>query len=300
MRDHPILRSYRALIALSFVSLGARPARAQGVPPNWVRSEWIEPFAPFRIVGNIYYVGSRGLASYLITSPQGHILLDTGIEQIGPQILANIATLGFDARDVKIMLQGHAHFDHAAADSLVKARTGAQLVVSGADARVLESGGKADFRFGDSISFPPVKVDRRMRDGERITLGGNTLTAHLTPGHTMGNTTWTMRATEAGQSYDVAFVGSMSINPGVYLAGYAPYPNIATDYARSLSFLATLHPDIFLGPHGSFFHLEEKANRQREGGTPNPFIDPQGYRDLLAEWNRTYQAQLARDRAARP
>jgi metallo-beta-lactamase class B len=211
-------------------------------------------------------------------------------------VLANVTALGFRPEDIKIMLSGHAHFDHVAGDALVKARTGAKVFATEGDARLLESGGKEDFRFGGEISFPPVTVDRRLRDGERVSLGATTLTAHLTPGHTKGNTTWTMRVADGARSYDVVFAASMSINPGVRMANYAPYPSIADDYAKSFVFLETLHPDVFLAPHGGMFHLDEKRKLMEQGAATNPFIDHDGYRAYVAALKKAYLAQLAKDR----
>jgi metallo-beta-lactamase class B len=282
--------------AFAGLALGGQPAASQGVPASAIQPAWLEPAAPFRIVGNVYYVGSRGLACYLIASPAGHVLLDTGLEQVAPMVLDNVATLGFRARDIRVILSGHAHYDHVAGHAYVKSMTGARVYASAPDARLLESGGREDFRFGGEISFPPVTVDHRIADGEQVTVGPTTLTAHLTPGHTKGNTTWTMTVVDSGVRYNVVFAGSMTINPGVHMVNYPPNPGVADDYARSFALLESLHPDIPLGSHGGFFNLDEKARRLAQGTTPNPFIDPQGYRDQIAAWKKVYLAQLDAER----
>lgn len=248
--------------------------------------------APFRIIGNVYYVGSLGLASYLITTPDGHILVDTGLREVGAQVLENIAALGFKPGDVKIMLSTHAHFDHVAGHALVKSKTGARVFATAEDAALLESGGATDFRFGGEYAFDKVTVDRRVTHGETVALGGTTLTAHVVPGHTKGNTAWTFPVRDGGKTYTAIIAPSMSINPGVKLVSYAPYPNIARDYAASLDYLDTLTPDVFLAPHTGFFDMEAKLKKLRDGATENPFIDPVGYRAFVAGYRAGFLAQL--------
>lgn len=271
---------------------GSAEARSQGVPERYITASRVEPFAPFRIVGNIYYVGTRGLAMFLITNPEGHILIDTGLEQTAPLVLESVAKLGFNAKDIKIILSSHAHVDHVAGHAKVQSATGAKVYASDADATLLETGGKADFRFGDDISFTPVKVDRRLKDGDKVTLGASTLTARLTPGHTKGNTTWIMTVPDQGRDYQVVLAGSMTINSGVKLLNYAPYPQSGADYAKSLEFLESLHPDIFFAPHGGQFKLEEKVKAFAQNPAVNPFVDPEGYRLMVTNWRKTYLAQL--------
>ena len=267
-------------------------AQAQGVPTSYIAPSWVEPFKPFRVIGNVYFVGTRGLAMFLITTPEGHILIDTGLEQAAALVLENVEKLGFKVSDIKIILSSHAHFDHVAGHALVKARTGAKVFASEADALLLESGGKTDFRFGNDISFAPVTVDRRLKDGEKVSLGGSTLTARLTPGHTKGNTTWIMTVKDQGREYQVVLAGSMTINPGVKMLNYAPYPTSGADYAKSLDMLEGLHPDIFFAPHGGQFKLEEKVKAFEQNPAVNPFVDPEGYRAMVAGWRKVYLAQL--------
>jgi metallo-beta-lactamase class B len=259
-----------------------------------------QPVEPYRILGNLYSVGASDVTSFLITTPQGDILLDGGFVETAPRIEANVKKLGFRIEDVKLLLNSHAHYDHAGGLAELKRASGAHLAASAADARLLAQGGKGDFLFGDKLTFPPVAVDRILKDGDTVTLGGTTLTAHLTPGHTMGNTTWTLKVKEGGRTYDVVFAGSASINPGVDLARSPKYPDIAADYARTFKVLKALPCDVFLGPHASFYDGLAKAKALREGAKQNPFVDPQGYRDYIARMEKRYLEQLAKDRAAAP
>lgn len=294
--------SRRLLAALALLFLPAL-ARAQADPTSRAMNQ---PMAPFRIVGNVYYVGASDVTSYLITTPAGHILLDGGFVETAPQIAANIEKLGFKLSDVKVLLTSHAHYDHVGGLAELKRRTGASLAASAADALLLAAGGHGDFRFGDTLVFPPVAADRILKDGDTVALGGTVMTAHLTPGHTPGNTTWTTTAVENGKTYAVAFMASLSINPGVVLLGNPKYPGIAGDYARSFQVLKALPCDVFLAPHGSFFDLQEKAKRLAAPKTPNPapdpvpnpFVDPAGCRAYVARMERTYEEQLRREKRA--
>jgi metallo-beta-lactamase class B len=267
-------------------------AHAQQLPGQ----ESNQPFKPFRIIGNIHYVGTNDLACYLITTPAGAILLDTGLEESPAIVRANIATLGFKLQDIKIILSGHAHYDHVGGHAEMKEATGAQVYASAGDAAILESGGAKTFH--PLKPFKPVKVDHVIQDGGTVRLGGVTLTAHLTPGHTEGNTTWTTVVEEKGKNYDVVFVGSMSINPGVHMINYPAWPKIAEVYARSFGILKGLHCDVFLGPHASFFDMESKFKRMNADPTSNPFIDPAGYQNYIARFEKLYNEQLQRERQA--
>lgn len=252
---------------------------------------WNQPVKPFRIIGNVYYVGASDVTSYLIVTPKGHILLDSGFVETVPQIQQNIATLGFNFKDVKILLNSHAHYDHAGGLAKLKQLTGAKLMVSEADAMLLAAGGKGDFAFGDKFSYPAVKADRLLRDGDEIELGGVKLVAHLTPGHTRGSTTWTMKTQDAGKEYNVVFAGSTSV-PGYQLFNNAKYPTIAEDYAQTFRLMKTLPCDVFLAPHGSFFSLKEKSKLLAEGKEPNPFIDPEGYKTYLKDTEGDFKYKL--------
>ena len=255
------------------------------------------PFPPYKIIGNIYYVGADDVTSYLITTPQGHIVINAGYEDTVPIIEAGIRKLGFKPSDVKILLNGQAHFDHVAGLSGLQKITGAKIWSSEREVAVLESGGAKDPRWGREVTYPPVHVDHVVRDGETLRLGGVDLVAHLTPGHSIGCTTWTMKVADAGKSYDVVFVGGTTINPGVRFLKDPTWPGIAEDYQRTFQVLHSLPCDVFLGAHGGYYGMQEKVKRMN--GPVNPFIDPQGYRDFIDKSERTFQAQLAAEKAER-
>jgi metallo-beta-lactamase class B len=283
------------LAALYLAALSAPPRLAGQADPTSRSSN--QPVAPFRIIGNLYYVGASDISSYLIATDSGLILIDGGFVETAPQIRDNIARLGFQLHDVKVILNSHAHYDHAGGLAQLKAWTGARLLASAGDAPLLAAGGRTDPSFGDKLSFPPVKVDSLLRDREAVTLGNTTLVAHLTPGHTRGCTTWTMQVAEDGRRYDVVFVCSTSVLPGYRLLDHPTYPGIAEDYERTFATLAALPCNVFLGSHASFYGGAEKTRRLREHAKPNPFIDPQGYRTYLAAASAAYRERLAGERA---
>jgi metallo-beta-lactamase class B len=264
-----------------------------------VNSDWIEPFPPFRIAGNLYYVGSKDLASYLIATPQGHILINSDLVTSPPLIRSSVEKLGFKFSDIRILLISHAHWDHDGGSAEVKTITGAKYMVMEGDVSVVESGGKTDFQYGSSPAslYPPTKVDRVLHDGDEVKLGGSTLVAHLTPGHTKGCTTWTMKVTEAGKVYDVVIIGSPNVNDGYKLVGNPSYAGIVSDYERTFQVLKSLPVDIFLGAHGSYFDLQTKYPRLKEGAA-NPFIDPAGYKSYVADREQAYRMELAKQKAA--
>jgi metallo-beta-lactamase class B len=301
MAREPFSPELRALmsrfnrILLSFLLLAVTvrsPAHAQADPTS---REGNQPVEPYRIVGNVYYVGASDVTSYLITTPEGHILLDGGFVETVPIIEASIKKLGFKLADVKILLNSHAHFDHAGGLAELKARTGAKFAAMDREAPLLARGGKGDYILGDTLPFPPIQADRILHDGDTVTLGGTTLAAHLTPGHTMGTTTWTMKAKERDRTYDVVFVGSATILPKVSLTNNPKYPEIAEDYAKTFRALKSLPCDVFLGSHASFFDGLGKAERLRKGAKENPFIDPQGYKDYVARNEKKYQEQIRQE-----
>jgi metallo-beta-lactamase class B len=264
-----------------------------------VGKEYLVPFPAHHVMGNIYFVGSKSLGIYLITTPQGHILVNAGLEDSVPGIRASVAKLGFKLSDIKILLISHAHFDHDAGAARIKELTGAQYMVMDADVPVVESGGKEDFFYGQrkDMRYPPAKVDRVLHDGDTVTLGDAVLTAHLTPGHTKGCTTWTMKVEDGGKSYDVVIVGSPNVNEGYKLVNNAAYPQIAGDYERMFRVLRSLHCDVFLGAHGGYYEMEAKYARIKDGEA-NPFIDPAGYQNYVNEREQAFRAELAKQRAA--
>ena len=261
--------------------------------------DWSEPFPPFQIAGNLYYVGTKGLASFLISTPKGNILINSDLESTVPLIQASIEKLGFKFKDTKILLISHAHWDHDAGSARIKALTGALYMVMDADVPVVESGGKADFQYGadPAMLYKPVKVDRILHDGDEVKLGGAVLFAHLTPGHTKGCTTWAMKVKDSAKTYDVVIVGSPNVNPGYKLVRNTAYPRIAEDYDRMWLVLKSLPCDIFLGAHGDYFGLEEKY-AFRNSSAANPFLDHDGYVKFVAAKEQEFRTELARQRRA--
>jgi metallo-beta-lactamase class B len=290
-----MIRTAVASIVLIIALLTASSALAQGSP------DWTEPFPPFHIAGNLYYVGSRGLANYLVTTPQGNLLINSDLEANVPMIAASIEKLGFHFKDTKILLISHAHWDHDAGSAKIKQLTGASYMVMDADVSVVESGGKSDFQYGNRPEFlyQPTKVDRVLHDGDQVSLGGTVLVAHLTPGHTKGCTTWAMKVTEGGNTYNVVIVGSPNVNPGYKLIHNQEYPQIAQDYERMWRVLKSLPCDIFLGAHGGYFGLEEKYARLKDDGE-NPFLDPGGYQKFVAQKEQEFRKELAKQQLANP
>lgn len=283
------LLRFKSLLLIALLLLSHTVAITQ--EDDATRRAWNRPVKPFRMVGNIYYVGVAGVASFLITTPQGHILLDSGFAETVPLIKDSVKQLGFKFEDIKILINSHAHFDHAGGLAELKRLTGAKLMISEADAELISKGGAGDFFWGDKPTFEPAKVDRTLRDKDEVKLGDVTMVARITPGHTKGNTTWTMKVREGGKELDVVFVGSTTV-PGYKLVNNAQYPNIADDYAYTFALLKTLKCDVFLAPHGSVFNMNEKRLRQEKGEKTNPFIDLQGYREFIERTEKAYHKQL--------
>jgi len=274
--------------SLLFLTLNSSLALGQAEPTS---RAWNKSVPPFRIVGNLYYVGATEVCSFLITTSQGHILLDGGFVETAPQIEQNIATLGFKLEDVRILLNSHAHLDHAGGLAELKRKTGAKFIAAAGDAELIKKGGHGDFRFGDTLSFPPVDVDQTIGDGESIELGGQKLTAHLTPGHTKGNTTWTTKISDGARPYDVVFAGSPTALDYQFVPKES-YPGIAADFERTFAVLKNLPCDIFLSDHGSFFSFREKRERLGRGENSNPFIDPDGYKKFVTHYEEEFRDKL--------
>jgi metallo-beta-lactamase class B len=263
------------------------------------QNDWTEPFPAFRIADNLYYVGSKGLANYLITTPQGHILINSDMEANVPLIRASVESLGFKFSDIKILLISHAHFDHNAGSDMIKKLTGATYMVMDGDVPVVEDGGKSDFQYGNDPTalYPPTKVDRVLHDGDQVKLGDAVLTAFLTPGHTKGCTTWTMEVKDGSKTRKVVIIGSPNVNPGYNLVDNASYPAIAKDFERTFQVLKSLPADYFLGAHGSYFDMETKYANLKAGGS-TPFIDPEGYKKYVTEREQAFRRELAKQKAA--
>jgi metallo-beta-lactamase class B len=256
------------------------------------------PFPPFRIAGNLYYVGSEDLAAYLVVTPQGNILINSNLASSPAQIRKSVETLGFKFSDTKILLISHAHYDHCAGSAEIKRLTGAKYYVMDADVPVVKSGGASDFHYAadNSKRFATTRVDRALHDGDKVALGGVTLTAHLTAGHTRGTTTWTLNETENGRTLHVVIVGSPNVNPGYKLVNNKTYPQIADDYRREFQTLKNLPCDIFLGAHGGYFGMLQKYERFQRGDH-DAFIDPAGYRAYIADRQQAFESELRRQSA---
>ena len=253
-------------------------------------------FPPFRILGNLYYVGDDDLASYLIVTPQGSILINTGYEFSVPDIRSRMKTLGFQFTNIKILLVTHAHSDHAAGMATMKKLTGAKMLAMEREAPLLESGGKTDYLFGSNGWFNPVKVDRTFQDGDKIELGGTELTAHLTPGHTKGSTSYTFDITEGGRTYHVLIANLGTINPGTVLVHNPNYPDIAGDYAQTFRILRALPCDIFLTSHASQFGLFSKY-RPGMSYDPDRFLDHGIYLRVIDRQENAFLEQLEEEKA---
>ncbi len=248
-----------------------------------------EAYPPHRIADNLYYVGSRTLSTYLITTSKGHILINSSFERTVPIIRANVEKLGFELADVKILLASHAHDDHVAGHAALKALTGASVQVMRGDDRVIAGGGAGQYLYDGR--WPPTKVDRVLKDGDTVKLGEATLTARVTPGHTRGCTTWTLKVRDAGKTLDAVIIGSPNVNAGYRLVDNPDYPEIAADFTRTFEVLKALPCDLFLGAHGKYYGMEDKVTRLGKGGG-NPFVDPQGYKAYVAEREQAFRANL--------
>jgi len=266
-------------LLLSFLTVSA--ALLAQANPDWHRE-----FPAFRIAGNLYYVGTADLAIYLITTPQGNILINSNFEQDVPLLKKSIAGLGFKYEDTKILLISHAHGDHDAAIGLIKRETGAKLEVMQQDVASEESTGRGR---------PGAHVDRVLHDGDTVELGGSKWTAHLTPGHTPGCTTWTAQVQDGGRTLNVVMIGSPNVNAGYYLVGNKNYPQIAEDYVKTFAVLKSLPCDVFLGAHGAYFGLLAKYEKFK-AGDKNAFIDPQGYKDYVASKDAEFRTEWERQK----
>jgi metallo-beta-lactamase class B len=259
--------------------------------------DWTTPIAPFHIAGNLYYVGGKDLASYLIVTPQGNILINANFAGSVGMIRASVERLGFKFEDIKILLISHAHADHDSGSAQLIRQTGAKYWVMDGDVAVVESGGAKDFAYAKD-TYAPAKVNRILHDGDAVRLGGTELIAHKTAGHTRGCTTWTMQVKEAGRPLNVVIVCSWYVNPGWRLVDRpgrpASYPGITEDYRRMFATLKTLPCDIFLGAHGAYFGMLAKLDRLKAGASENVWIDPAGYRAALAERELAFETELKR------
>ncbi len=245
--------------------------------------KWEVPAEPKKLIGPIYFVGTQGLSSFLITSRQGHILLYTGMPSSGPMIEKSIRKLGFKPEDIKVIITGHAHSDHVGGHAYMKKITGARIALMGAEKELLESGGKTDFHYGPykEYWFEPVKVDQVLHERDSIQVGNLKMIAIHTGGHTKGGTTWLMDITENGKTYKIVFPDGTSINPGYRLGANPSYPGIADNYRKTLEVLEKLNPDIWFSSHTDFFDFAGKSKLAATKGSA-VWIDPAGYKKRIA------------------
>jgi metallo-beta-lactamase class B len=248
------------------------------------------PAPPVRIADNLYYVGASDLSSFLVTGSQGHVLIDSGAAQTEPLVIANIRSAGFDPKGVKIILNSHGHFDHAGGMAALKDATGAALYASPEEAKLIEAGGRGDFQYGDHIAYERAKVDRVLADGEVVHLGDIALTAHFTPGHTKGCTSWSMRVTVDGIPRDLLLVCFFSV-PGD-VKNYPAYRQIVEDLRETFMRLETLPCEVFIGPHGQGFDLATKRRSERR----DAFVDPAGCAAFIQRQKRRFEAQVGEGR----
>jgi metallo-beta-lactamase class B len=297
-----------ALAGLLWLAPSSLLAQARPEPPSDRKTslsslsqtlKWEQPTTPMKVVGPIYYVGTEGLASWLITTPQGHILMNTGLASSGPMIADSVRQLGFRPEDIRFIVFCHAHVDHVGALAQLKKLSRARVVAMQEEVELLQSGGGADFLFANEqpFRFEPVKAEVIARDGDRLPLGDVVLTARLTPGHTRGTTTWTTRVMDGGKGYNVVFADGTGVNSEARLAGKPSYPDIESDYWRTFSVLESLKPDIWFSPHTQNFDFQAKRIRAAQEG-PAAWVDPEGYKRFLAEQKQKFEAQLKADRAA--
>jgi metallo-beta-lactamase class B len=301
---------HAALCALAMSACSAAPVQSVAAPPlaseaqilaaqyaplDGDYAEWNQPFAPFNVIGNIYYVGPANVSSYLITTPEGHILIDGGFAQSAPQIIANIAALGFDIADVKYLLNTHAHYDHQGGLAALQRASGATMTASAADRAVLESG-HVDYGPASEVDSPPVRVDRVIADGEAIVLGGTTLNAVIMPGHTPGCTSWAMDVRGADGAAHRAFFHCSSTLGGQSLVPPA-YPNIVENFRTTFARVRTIEADILLGNHGNLFDLPERRARQIAGDA-NAFVDATALQSFNDATEEAFNDELERQTAA--
>jgi metallo-beta-lactamase class B len=280
-----ILRMLLLVLASATIApLGVRTTAAQANP------DWHAAFPGFKIAGNLYYVGTADLAVYLIRTPQGNILINGDFAEDVPTIRKSIEGLGFKYTDTKIILISHAHGDHDQGVGIIQKDTGAQVMVMEGDVADVES---------TAPGRPGANVNRTLKDGDKVELGGSTLVAHLTPGHTKGCTTWTMQVDESGKKFNAVIIGSPNVNPGYVLVGNKNYPTIAQDYERTFKVLNSLPVDLFLGAHGAYFGMKAKYEAMRKGGA-NPFVDPAGYKAYVSEREAAFRKEWERQKQNPP
>ncbi|WP_128927040.1 BJP family subclass B3 metallo-beta-lactamase [Bradyrhizobium guangxiense] len=284
-----------ALCALALLATGARAQTIEDFLAT-VMQKWTAPFEPFQLIGNIYYVGTEGIAVYAIKTSQGLILMDTAMPQSTGMIKDNIAKLGFKVADIKIVLNSHAHLDHTGGFAEIKKETGAQLIAGERDKPLLEGGYYPGDEKNENLAFPPVKVDRTVKEGDKVTLGDTTLTAHATPGHSPGCTSWEMTVKDGNQSREVLFFcsGTVALNR---LVGQPTYPGIVDDYRATYAKVKEMKIDVLLGPHPEVYGMQAKRAQMKDGA-PNPFVKPDELATYATGLSQEFDKQLAKQTAA--
>ncbi len=293
-------RRLLAVWALAGMAVIGVAAQAPTQSPRVTNEAWTRPFPALRIVGNLYYVGTYDLSSYLVTTPDGNILINTGVDSSVPMIRSNIESLGFRFNDIKLLLATHGHWDHVGGMAEIKRLTAAKMLMHEADAPMLEDGGSSDFRFpkGRPRVYEPVRVDERLKDGQKIRLGKTELTAHHHPGHTRGSTSFSFTTEDAGRTYRVLIANMNGINDGVKLLDSPGYPNIVEEYARTFEKQKQLSTDVFVSSHAGQFALHEKY-KPGDPYNPNRFVDPAGYMERVRRAEQAYREQLQKERAGK-
>ncbi|EJN07222.1 Zn-dependent hydrolase, glyoxylase [Bradyrhizobium sp. YR681] len=285
-----------ALCALALFTTTAAQAQTIKDFLAAVMQKWTAPFEPFHLIGNIYYVGTDGIAVYVIKTSQGLILMDTAMPQSTGMIKDNIAKLGLKVADIKIILNSHAHLDHTGGFAEIKKETGAQLVAGERDKPLLEGGYYPGDEKNEDLTFPAVKVDRTVKEGDKVTLGDTTLTAHATPGHSPGCTSWEMTAKDGSQDRQVLFFcsGTVALNR---LVGQPTHPGIVDDYRATYAKVKPMKIDVLLGPHPEVYGMQAKRAQMKDGA-PNPFVKPDELATYITTLSDDFDKQLAKQTAA--
>lgn len=293
-----------AFAGCALVTAGQQPPALQPEAPIACEAcaEWNVPRAPFRVFGNTYYVGVAGLSAILVTSDAGSILLDGGLPQSAALIDENIRALGFRTEAIRLIVNSHAHYDHAGGIAALQRLSGATVAASGSGARALERGGPGaddpQYASGQSTMYPRVNRVRAVADGETLTVGRLSVTAHLTPGHTPGSTTWTWRSCAGGRCLDIVYADSLNpvSAPGFRFSGDATHPSVVEVFRRSIATVERLPCDVLLSVHPGFSDMDGKLRRREEAPTPDPFIDRQACREYAADAGRRLDARIEVER----
>jgi len=295
-----MLRRISLVMALSLMGWTAR-ASAAAPPVCTICVAWNAPQTPFHIFGNTYYVGVHGLSSLLIDSGEGLVLIDGDLPQSPPQIEAGIKALGFDPGDIKLILNSHAHYDHAGGINELQRLTGAPVLASAWSAKVMRAGGvgREDPQYGVPLNIDPIQNVRVVRDGETVRLGSLAITAHYTPGHTPGGTSWTWTSCENERCLNMVFADSLNpaSAPGFLFSHNSTYPDALADFEKSFRVVSALPCDILLTPHTDISDLLGKWQRREQGATPDPFIDPNACRAFVAKARQVLAARVAREKS---